>query len=331
MQRQRRSRPYCRGMRFVQHRGSLRRRAAAVIHRSPMNRSIRRSSSGHATRRDALLGAYVAPEVVAHIMSDGRTPLLSGVRLPVTVLFADICNFTPLADTLSAERIVAMLDQFFDAMTAAAAAHRAMIDKLIGDAIMLVYGVPRAHGDEARRALFTAGAMQRAFAALLDRWRTTLPAPLRLGLAIGCASGEAVLAHVGSAARMDYTLIGRPVNLAARLTAAAGPGETLVSAAVRDAASATPGERIAFGRARRLSLKGLRGVVTAYPARLVAQRPHRAPAATATDPVCGMKLHARRALRVVYRGRPYHFCSTTCRAAFRRKPQRYAVDAGADR
>jgi adenylate cyclase len=276
-----------------------------------------------------MLGAYVAPEVVAHIVSDGRTPLLSGVRLPVTVLFADIRGFTRLADTLPAERVVKMLDEFFDAMSTAALTNRAMIDKLIGDAIMLVYGVPRAGGDEIWRALSTASAMHRAFAILREQWRPTLPTSLRPGLAIGCASGEAILANIGSAARMDYTLVGRPVNLAARLTAAAGDGETLVSATVRDAAVAARHVHVRFGRARRLVLKGMRGRVAAYPAWIATKRPTpRTQPATATDPVCGMKIDARGGQVLVYRGRSYHFCSPICRTAFRRNPQRYAVRVG---
>ena len=93
-------------------------------------------------RRQTLLGSYIAPEVVAHILSDGRRPLLSGVRLTVTVLFADIRGFTRLAHRLPAERVVTMLDEYFNTMSAAAVAHDGMIDKLIGDAIMVVYGVP---------------------------------------------------------------------------------------------------------------------------------------------------------------------------------------------
>jgi len=288
-----------------------------------MRRVTRIPKSTRSARRDALLGAYVAPAVVAHIMSDGRTPLLSGVRLPVTVLFADICGFTRLAEVLPAERVVRLLDEYFDAMIAAALPQAAMIDKLIGDAIMLVYGVPHARGDEARRALETAGAMHRAFAALLERWKPALPARVRLGLAVGCASGEAVLAHVGSAARMDYTLIGQPVNLAARLTAAAGASETVVSAAVRDAVADTPSAPVRFGRVRRLSLKGLHGRVMAYPVWFAASPPQRTPVSAISDPVCGMKLHPGRALQVVYRGRAYYFCSPTCRAAFRSSPGRY--------
>lgn len=276
---------------------------------------------GRVAQRAALLGAYVASEVVAHIMSDGAVALPSGVRLTATVLFADIRNFTRLADTLPAERVVALLDEYFEAMTAAALARGAMIDKLIGDAIMLVFGVPRASGDEARRALDTAAAMQRAFAVLLRRWHRALPARLRLGLAVGCASGEVVLANVGSAARMDYTVIGTPVNLAARLTAAARAGETLVSAALRDAVRALPSVRV--GRVRHLALKGFAGRIPAYPARMVGEPREPVRAETGTDPVCGMKLSVRRALHLEYRGRRYQFCSPRCRDAFRDHPRRY--------
>jgi len=296
-----------------------------------MARSVPRVGTTNATRRDALLGAYVAPEVVAHIMSNGRTPLLSGVRLPVTVLFADMCGFTRLADTLPAERVVSLLDEFFEAMGSAAQTQGAMIDKLVGDAIMLVYGVPRAQGDEAWRALCTASAMHRAFDAVRRRWRPFLPAALQPGLAVGCASGDAVLANVGSAARMDYTLIGRAVNLAARLTAAAGPGETLVNAALRDAALAAAPGRARFGRVRRLLLKGVRGRVAAYAAEMGAQRPAGTRRATVSDPVCGMKLEAHQALRLVYRGRAYYFCSTACQTLFRRAPHGYALAARAPR
>ncbi|HSP97554.1 MAG TPA: adenylate/guanylate cyclase domain-containing protein [Candidatus Dormibacteraeota bacterium] len=235
-------------------------------------------------RRRALLEAYVAPEVVAHILSNGRTPLLSGVRLPVTVLFADIRNFTRASASLPAERVVALLDDYFDVMTAAAMAHGAMVDKLIGDAVMVVFGIPPAQGTQAQRALYTPDAMHRGFQALLGRWRRRLPASLHLGLGIGCASGDAVLANVGS-----FTLIGAPVNLAARL----------------------------------------KRPVLAYAACLSVDRPVFVPRVSASDPVCGMKLPAAAALRVAYRRKTYLFCSPSCHAAFRRNPARYAAGPSA--
>lgn len=267
------------------------------------------------------LGAYVAPEVVAHVMSRGRQPLRSGVRIPVTVLFADLRGFTRLATMLPPEHVVAMLDEYFDAATTAAHASGAAIDKLVGDALMLTFGVPVASGDEALRALRCAAAIHRAFAPLPARWRRRYGS-LRVGLAIGIASGHAVLANVGSARRMDYTVIGTPVNLAARLTSVARAGETLVDAALHDAAAAlTAG--LAFGRPRRLLLKGIRGHVLAYPVRGTGSG--RVPRRTAvSDPVCGMKLLPQDAVTRVHRGRRVYFCSASCRRRFDRYPERWS-------
>ena len=275
-------------------------------------------------RRRALLESYVAPEIVAHILSNGRVPLPSGVRIPVTVLFADIRNFTRFAATLPAKRVVAFLDDYFEAMTGAAAAYGAAIDKLIGDAVMVVFGVPRPVGSEAERAICAATAMHAAFAAVLARWRRSLPTTLRLGLGIGCATGEVVLANVGSPERMDYTVIGESVNLAARLTSLAGDGVTLVSRDTRNEARRTGGTSLRFGRMRRLIVKGIPGPVVAYPAST--RVPHHRAAARrmTTDPVCGMKLPIAGALIVAYRGRTYQFCSHACQASFRRNPAQYA-------
>lgn len=281
-----------------------------------MPTTVQPARSRRATARiTRQLGAYVAPEVVAHIMSGGRVPLRSGVRLPVTVLFADLRGFTRLAGAVAPERVVAMLDEHFDLASAAALSHGATIDKLVGDALMLTFGTSAGDGAESTRALYCAAAMHRAFAPLPRRWQRAYGA-LRVGLAIGVAAGEAVLANVGSAARMDYTLIGSVVNLAARLTAAARAGETLASASVRRAVP-TPGDGIAFGPARRLRLKGIAGPVSAYPCRFAAARAGRRPA-TVADPVCGMKLAREDALLLTLSGRQYFFCSTRCRRRFER-------------
>ncbi len=267
-------------------------------------------------RHAALLGAYVAPAVVAHILSDGRVPLPSGVRVQVVILFADLSGFTRLAARLPADQVVAMLDNHFEAMTVAAAGSGATIDKLIGDAIMLVFGIPVALGDEALRALHVAAAMHAEFAALADRWRASGRGASPVGLAIGCAVGEVVLANVGSAARMDYTVIGAAVNRAARLVAIAARGTTLVDEGVRRQAEAQGGRAFAFGPRRALHLKGFAGTVAAYAARArlaVAVSP-RKPARV--DPVCGMKLPAPTAYHLRHAGRRIYFCSRRCRERF---------------
>jgi class 3 adenylate cyclase/YHS domain-containing protein len=268
-----------------------------------------------AARQVALLGSYVNPEVVEHIMSDGRSPLQSGVRLPVVVLFADLRGFTRIAERLPAEHVVEILDQYFEAMSPIGLNHGGSIDKLIGDSLMVLYGVGSSRGDEASRAVRTAMEMQARFGDLRRRWRRR-HRQLSLGLGIGCAGGDVVVANVGSPARMDYTVVGATVNLAARLVAAAPAGVTLVSASVRSRLPAGAGVR--FGRARELTLKGFGEPMVAY-----AVLPAPAPATptsprskTRVDPVCGMKIEQRRALTAIRRGRRFYFCSESCRREF---------------
>jgi len=302
----------------------------ALAAASAKRRSGSATRSRTAERRASLLSSYVAPEIVAHIMSDGRVPLPSGVRIPVTVLFADIRSFTRLAERLPAERVVAFLDDYFAAMSAAALAHGAIIDKLVGDAVMLLFGVPAPAGGEPTRALTTAIEMHRRFEQMTSRWRRQLPPGHALGLGVGCASGEVVLANVGSPARMDYTVIGAAVNLAARLAARAAPGVTLVDRAVRDGLSDELADQLRVSPPRFLALKGMRGRIRAFAC--VARRGARPPAAARSleDPVCGMKLHRAGATTRTHGRRRYYFCSRACAEAFARDPGRYAAGRSRD-
>lgn len=265
-----------------------------------------------ADRHARLLSAYVAPEVVQHILSDGRSPLPSGVRVPAVIVFADLSGFTRLAARLPAERVVAMLDDFFDAMTRAARGSGAMIDKLIGDAVLLVFGVPERHADDVARALRVATAMHAEFAAVRERWRATDPALGPIGLAVGCAGGEVVLANVGSAARMDYTVIGTAVNLAARLVSAAPRGRTLIDLSLRPRGGAGL-EGFRFGPARRLRLKGFASAVPACTVRARTPVPIAGPARSLVDPLCGMKLAGPTRYYCIPGGRRAYFCSRRCR------------------
>jgi class 3 adenylate cyclase/YHS domain-containing protein len=146
-----------------------------------------------------------------------------------------------------------------------------------------------------------------------------------LGLGAGIATGSVILANVGSTARMDYTAIGAPVNLAARLCAEAGAREVLCDLAT--ARSAASGWRSVPSTTRELHLKGMRRAVRARVFR-VRSRPGIAPARDAVDPVCGMKVSPSTTFERRYRGRFYRFCSPGCRERFGRAPARFATAAG---
>jgi len=185
-------------------------------------------------------------------------------RRQVVVLFADICGFTELSETVGAEGSRRIVEAFLSRADAIVAEHGGTVDKHLGDATMALFGAPLAHDDDALRAVAAAEALQQAM--------PTLSAELGRPIAthVGIAMGDVVAGDIGSAQRRDYTVLGETVNLASRLVGEAGPGETVLSDAVWRAvanhmAGSELGERTLKGIARpqRLwRLEGLRETVS---------------------------------------------------------------------
>lgn len=170
------------------------------------------------------------------------TPALGGEEKDVTILFCDIRRFTALAEEMPATQVVELLNTFFSRMIQVVLAHGGTVDKLMGDSVMALFGVPKASGDDPLRAVHCALDMHRALAELnQERARDQRP-PIEMG--IGINSGPVVAGNIGSIDRMDYTVIGDNVNIAARLQGIAEAGETLVTEAthskVRTLVQASP-------------------------------------------------------------------------------------------
>ncbi len=160
-----------------------------------------------------LLDKNVSPEIAAQLLRDGAT--LGGEERQVTVLFADLRGFTTLSEQLSAPELLALLNRYLDRMSAALEAHGGVIDKYIGDAIMALFGAPVAHGDDADRALAAALAMQRALVAFNAELAAEGKPPL--GIGIGINTARVVAGNIGSSRRLNYSVIGDGVNVAARI------------------------------------------------------------------------------------------------------------------
>ncbi|TYO99912.1 adenylate cyclase [Geothermobacter ehrlichii] len=152
---------------------------------------------------------------------------LGGEEKVVSVLFADIRRFTPLAEKLPPARILELLNAYFSTMIDVIAANGGMVDKLMGDSVMALFGAPVSLGDDPLRAVQCALDMQRAIVDFnIEQKRKGLP-PLEVG--IGINTGPVIAGNIGSSSRMEYTVIGDTVNVAARLQGLAGPGEILIS------------------------------------------------------------------------------------------------------
>ena len=155
---------------------------------------------------------------IADQMLAGGVDTLGGKNVQATVLFSDIRGFTTITEQLGAQGTVALLNEYFTLMVDCIQREAGFLDKFIGDAIMAAFGIPVAHDDDADRSVRTAISMIRELWAWNKVRNTEGKLPVDIG--IGLNTDNVVSGTIGSKKRMDYTIIGDGVNLAARLESA---------------------------------------------------------------------------------------------------------------
>jgi len=204
----------------------------------------------------------VADREVADELIAGRLTLGGELR-EASVVFCDVRGFTALTERMEPGEVIALLNEHMTALTRVVYANGGVVDKFVGDQVIALFGVPRSTGHDAYAAVRAAREMIEA--------RTTLNAraarPLDVG--IGVASGTVVAGCLGSADRLNYTVLGERVNLAARLCAQAGRMEVLID----DATQRRLGALLAVEAVPPLALKGFSAPVVAYRLRAVGPLP----------------------------------------------------------
>ena len=176
------------------------------------------------------LSRYLAPQVYQSLFEGSRQAEIRTQRKKLTVFFSDIKNFTESKAKWQPEEVTLLLNSYFSEMSSIAAEYGATLDKFIGDAIVIFFGDPQTLGvrEDALQCVRMAIAMQKRMDALRLRWRA-MGINKTFEIRIGINTGFCDVGNFGSELRMEYTIIGREVNLAARLEQAAEPGEILIS------------------------------------------------------------------------------------------------------
>ncbi len=181
---------------------------------------------------------FFTPHLAARIASSPDAVKLGGDKRRVAILFSDIRGFTALSETMSAEAMARLLTEYFTEMVECVFRHGGTLDKFIGDAVMAQWGAPIGEPDDCDRAMSAAMDMMAELDRLNARWvaenRPTL------GIGIGLNVGEVFAGNIGSDRRLEYTVIGDPVNTSSRLCGAAAAGEILISDDFRNALGSPP-------------------------------------------------------------------------------------------
>jgi len=202
----------------------------------------------------------VTDKDVAQELISGKFALGGELR-EASVIFCDIRGFTPLTQGMDPAEVITMLNEHMTALANVVNEHHGIVDKFIGDCVMAVFGAPKSYGDDTGNAALCALKMIR------ERQRLNEISRYKIDIGIGVATGPLLAGNMGSQNRLNYTVLGENVNLAARLCSVAGRMEVVISATTL----AQLGRRAEATPLPDLKLKGFTGNVSA--AKLLAVKP----------------------------------------------------------
>ena len=177
-----------------------------------------------------LFGMHVSPAIVSDILSheDPRNALaLKGKKCKATIFYSDIRGFTAMSENMTPEEIYNQLNEYFEEMCTIIFQYGGYVDKFIGDCVMAVFSAPYQTPDDAANAVRAAVAQQKKILELAEKWKAMGKREFTVGM--GVNTGDVVMGNLGASSRMNYTVIGDNVNLAARLYNVAKAGEIIIS------------------------------------------------------------------------------------------------------
>jgi len=208
------------------------------------------------------LEQYISPELSDVLVSKSSSEQLLDVggMHDLTILFADIRNFTMLAQELPLHELRHFLNKFFAIFSRAVFAEKGMLDKFMGDAVLAVFGAPFQQADSCSAAVSAACRIANEFVTLKEMWQKENPVFSEVALGLGVSKGLMFLGNVGSTERLDYTVLGLDVNIAQRLASEKSAGGVYVTEKVYEGLD----NRFVVLEKSQKKLRGVRTPMTIY-------------------------------------------------------------------
>ncbi|MBG90005.1 MAG: hypothetical protein CMO80_24330 [Verrucomicrobiales bacterium] len=206
------------------------------------------------------LARFIPPQI-SQMLEQNGTQVLEAERRYLTVVFGDLQGFTDVAEVMESEQVTSMINDYFDVVLEEVAGASGLLDKFIGDGFMAFWGAPETAGrqEDAKSAARFALSLQKHFGELVVGWRKQ-GLDHEVNLRLGMHSGYCSVGNFGSSQRLQYTAMGNPVNLAARLESAAETGTVLTS---RVTATMISGW-IPVQEAGKIRVKGIKHAVSTF-------------------------------------------------------------------
>ena len=208
------------------------------------------------------LAKYLSPQIYKNIFETDTDKVETYTRKKLTIFFSDIKEFTNLSDRLDPDLLAEIINEYLSEMTEIALQFGGTIDKFIGDAILIFFGDPETEGAavDAEKCINMAIAMRKRVGELDEVWKKEKGISEGLQVRTGISTGYCTVGNFGSVQRVDYTVLGSPVNLAARLEAACSPQEILVSPETKGLVNSL----FEFEEQKPIKLKGFSDTINPY-------------------------------------------------------------------
>ena len=208
-------------------------------------------------------GRFLSKKIVDQILESPEGTKIGGRRETVTILMSDLQGFTSLSEAIDSEDMVRLLNRYLDRMSRVIVGFDGIIDEIVGDAILAVFGVPEPRAGDPHRAVACALSMQNALASLNREMRAEGHPPLEMG--IGVNTGDVVVGNIGSEVRMKYGIVGAAVNIASRIESNAIGGQVLIGESTYREVQ----ETVSADSPRAIMMKGLKKPLVIYPVRRI--------------------------------------------------------------